>query len=204
MVSDEASTDHVVYSNVQHNYEEIMSELETLFSDQEDLQMQLQILKTEEEEAQKNVLVCHNELSGIRRHLEMQRLPGLPDSFLDLYFETDDRLNKLETEMNKNRIDIRKIQKMLLLSKEDVSQVKEEAKKMLTEVALIEHMVQHLNRYRKDEPSISSVIDESKELFDKKYDYTESLNLLSKKLDEIEPGASETIRESYASETEQG
>ena len=36
-------------------------------------------------------------------------------------------LIKIENEMNKNKIDIHQIEDMLLLAKEDVSQVKEEA-----------------------------------------------------------------------------
>lgn len=202
-VSEELTADATIYSNVQQNYREIMSDLESLYSDQDTFQKELNSLKTREEVAEQDILACNNQLNLIRRHLEMQSLPGLPDNFVELYFQTTERMSKIENEMNKNKIDIHQIEDMLLLAKEDVSQVKEEAEEILTQVALIEQSIQHLNRYRKEYPSISDVINESKAMFHDRYDYETSLRLVSEKLDEIEPGTSTRIQKQHQKEKEE-
>lgn len=200
ILSETASSDKAIYSEIQKKYEELMDNLESVFTEQETLQTHIHSFQAEELQAKEKMVVCQNRLYGIRRFMETQRLPGLPEEFLDLYFHTQTRLSELEEAMGKNRIDRSLVNKMVELTQEDIEQVEEAAKRILKNAALTEYLFQYLNRYKKEHPSIGESYEESRRSFEKEYDYEQAFRILADKLEEIEPGAVENIEQKYAEE----
>ena len=84
-----------------------------------------------------------------------------------------------------------------------MDQVIDESEKIIDRTRLTEYLVQYLNRFRKEHPEVSEVIDESLDVYTKEYDFEEALLILSEKAEEIEPGAFSKIQERYDTEKEQ-
>lgn len=197
------SRNDVVFSKVQMAYEDMMNDMNELNDTQEEMQLSLTLLSEDEKKAKDQLDELQNEIYGIRRFMEMQRLPGLPEYYLDLYFETGNRLKETEMELSRNRLDLKKTNELLKLATEDVDQVIDESEKIIDRTRLTEYLVQYLNRFRKEHPEVSEVIDESLDVYTKEYDFEEALLILSEKAEEIEPGAFSKIQERYDTEKEQ-
>lgn len=190
----------IVFTHLKIETEKIMEQMDDINTQQENRMDYILSLRKEETEYREEIEHEQHRLYSIRRFMEMQRLPGLPDDYLDLYFRTGERLEETKTELQKSRIDITRVKELLKLSKEDVDQTQTESEKIIDQAILTEYLVQYLNRYRKSNEDVRNTIEKSMHLFTKEYDYKHSLDILADKLDELEPGVYQQILEKYETE----
>ncbi|MDR2833329.1 MAG: septation ring formation regulator EzrA [Streptococcaceae bacterium] len=154
-------------------------------------------LRAGEKVAQKRVDEFEFKLRNIKRYVEKQRLPGLPSDYLEFFFVASDRVEQLATELNKIRINMDEINKLVKYCQEDVEILQTKTNEMIDYVALAEQMMQYANRYRHNNPVIAAAIEKSLSYFTKEYRYKAALDEIGTALDQVEPGAFQRIESFY-------
>ena len=189
-----------VYTVVAESYAEDGGKLTQIEEKQEKLINQLTDLRKEETEVKEKIDDFEFNMRGIKRYIEKQHLPGLPEEYLDLFFVTTERIEKLAKELNKLKIDMTEIKKMCELCEDDVELLIDKTEEIVDSALLTEYMMQYANRYRNDHPQISEAILESNNLFNKEFQYKESLEVISTALEIVEPGSFKKVETQYYEE----
>lgn len=136
-------------------------------------------------------------LRNLKRFVEKQRLPGLPGNYLDYFFTVTDRVEELNKSLNKIRIDMDQINKLITICDEDMIELTDQTHSFVDAAALTEQMLQYANRYRHSHPDIKAAIDRSLDLFKHEYRYQEALDVIGTALEQVEPGAFKRIEDFY-------
>lgn len=155
----------------------------------------------EDERTLKNdLLEMEQEMYTMKRHLENERLPGLPNNYLELFFSTSDRLEHLSTELARPKIQLVDIRRIHEMCQEDLAQLKEMTEEVIRQVELTERVSQRLYRFKDSHKGILETIRYSESLFSEEYDYDTALRLVREKLENVEPGAYDEIVQAYENE----
>lgn len=189
-----------VYTVVADSYAENGEKLTQIEEKQEALINQLTDLRKEETEVKEKIDDFEFNMRGIKRYIEKQHLPGLPEEYLDLFFVTTERIEKLAKELNKLKIDMTEIKKMCEMCEDDVEMLIDKTEEIVDSALLTEYMMQYANRYRNEHPQIGEAILESNDLFNKKFQYKESLEVISTALEAVEPGSFKKVETQYFEE----
>lgn len=151
-----------------------------------------------EEVSYKNDLKSmEQEMYGMKRRLENERLPGLPDDYLELFFSTTNRIEQLSNELARPKIQLIDIQKIHGNCDEDIKQLREMTDEMVNQVELLERASQRLYRYKDSHKGILETIRYSESLFTDDYDYETSLRLVREKLENVAPGEYAKLEAEY-------
>jgi len=189
-----------VYTVVAESHAEDSERLAQIEEKQEKLIKQLADLREEETEVKEKIDDFEFNMRGIKRYIEKQHLPGLPEEYLDLFFVTTERIEKLAKELNKLKIDMTEIKKMCEMCEDDVELLIDKTEEIVDSAILTEYMMQYANRYRNDHPQIGEAILESNELFNKEFQYKEALEIISTALEVVEPGSFKKVENQYYEE----
>lgn len=136
-------------------------------------------------------------LRNIKRHVEKQRLPGLPADYLEFFFVATDRIEELSKALNRIRINMEEIKKLSDLCNEDLELLDKKTNDLVNSAALTEQMMQYANRYRHTHEAIRVAMENSLELFSKEYRYQDALDEIGTALERVEPGAFRRIEDFY-------
>lgn len=191
-----------IYSNVQTLYQDIYRVLEDIEQQQVEMDHSLQRLRKGEKEAQKKVDEFEFRLRNLKRYVEKQRLPGIPKDYLEFFFVATDRVESLAKELNKIRIDMSEINKLVAYCQNDINVLDEKTQTLVDSAALTEQLLQYANRYRYTSQEISEAMDRSLELFNDEYRYEEALQEIGTALEKVEPGAYHRIEAFYRNHRE--
>ncbi|MGY3766339.1 septation ring formation regulator EzrA [Vagococcus vulneris] len=186
-----------VFSQVANFYEDSLAQLKDIEAEQMKIDHSIKDFAPRERQAIKKIDDYELELRNLKRYIEKQRLPGIPNSYLEFFFVTSDRIEELSKELNKIRIDMNHIDRLLKSCEDDVKSLTERTEDLIDNASLTEQMIQYANRFRFSNPEIKNAIDKSMSLFAREYNYQESLNVISEAIDRIEPGVTERIRKYY-------
>lgn len=187
----------VAYSVVADFFEETGDKLNEMEEAQQKINADLLHLRKDEMDARKKLDDYEFEMRTMKRHVEKQHLPGLPGSYLDLFFATTKRIEELAKELNKLKIDMKEISRLCFMCQDDVALVREKTDEVIDSALLTEQMMQYANRYRHSNESIAQAIDETLRLFNKDYQYKEALEVISTALEQVEAGAYKKVETNY-------
>lgn len=184
------------------------TELETIFDDlyqlnqvYEKLSNQLEGYRTKELVFKNDLVEMEQSLYEMKRALENERLPGLPKSYLELFFSTSDRVEKLSSELARTKLNLIDIERLRKMCEEDVVQLSEFTEEIIKQVDLLEIVSQRLYRYKDSHKGILETIRYSETIFANDYDFEAALRLVSEKLEKVEPGLyKELVKENDAEE----
>ena len=137
------------------------------------------------------------QLLNLKRFVEKQRLPGLPNDYLEFFFMVTDHVEGLNRALNKIRINMEDINRYVDTCQEDLEKLDKETHELVDAAALTEQMMQYANRYRHSHPDIKASIDRSLDLFTNTYQYQEALDEIGTALERVEPGAFARIENFY-------
>lgn len=187
----------VAYSEVQTFFKDSYKVLDDIENQQLEIDNSLKELRKGEKLAQEKVEKYDFRLRNIKRYVEKQRLPGLPEEYLEFFFVATDRIEELSKALNKIRINMKEIQKISDLCNEDLDLLDKKTEDLINSAALTEQMMQYANRYKRTHESISISMDRSLELFSKDYRYQDALDEIGTALERVEPGAFRRIENFY-------
>jgi len=171
-----------------------LSEIE---DQQAKLNDELQSLVDSEKDARARMQQYDGELHNIKRHVESLNLPGIPEGYMDYFFVVSDEIEKVGSDMNQVRVNIDKINRELDMVSTDIQTLTKKTTDLTDDAAISELAIQYANRYRHTDQDIEDAILRAQKLFDTDHRYNESLTVITKALEEVEPGAVDNITDNY-------
>ena len=194
----EAMEGHKIpYSEVQGFYKDAYKILDDIQNQQVEIDEELRELRRGEKVAQEKVESFEFQLRNLKRFVEKQRLPGLPNDYLEFFFMVTDHVEGLNRALNKIRINMEDINRYVDTCQDDLDKLDKETHDLVDAAALTEQMMQYANRYRHSHPDIKASIDRSLDLFTNTYQYQEALDEIGTALERVEPGAFTRIENFY-------
>ncbi|MGG5357962.1 MULTISPECIES: septation ring formation regulator EzrA [unclassified Enterococcus] len=187
----------IPYSEAQVFYKNAFKILDDIERQQVEIDDSLHELRKGEKEAQDKIDTFEFKLRNLKRFVEKQRLPGLPNDYLEFFFVVTDRVEELSAALNKIRIDMEEINRLVGLCEEDIEILDKKTHDLVDAAALTEQMMQYANRYRHTHEEIKESIEKSYHLFNKEYRYQEALDEIGTALERVEPGAFKRIEDFY-------
>lgn len=196
-IEDKLKNKNAVFSQVAAFYRESLDQLKDIEEEQIETGQSIKDFAPRERNAIKKIDDYELELRTLKRHIEKQRLPGIPSSYLEFFFVAGERIEELSRELNKIRIDMNHIDRLVGLCEEDIATLNEKTNNLIDSAALTEQMIQYANRFRFSHPEIKNAIDRSLSLFSREHLYQDALDTISEAIERIEPGVTERIRKYY-------
>lgn len=196
-IEDKLKNKKAVFSQVAAFYRESLDQLKDIEEEQIETGQSIKDFAPRERDAIKKIDDYELELRTLKRHIEKQRLPGIPSSYLEFFFVAGERIEELSRELNKIRIDMNHIDRLVGLCEEDIATLNEKTNNLIDSAALTEQMIQYANRFRFSHPEIKNAIDRSLSLFSREHLYQDALDTISEAIERIEPGVTERIRKYY-------
>ncbi len=185
------------YSVVQEELEAIQERLKEIEDEQISLGEALAEIEKDDANARQKVNIYANKLHTIKRYMEKRNLPGIPDSFLEIFFSTSNNIEELVKELEATRVNIESVNRWLEILGNDMEQLEEETYRIVQDATLTEQLLQYSNRYRSFDDNVQAAFNKSLYVFEHDYDYAQSLEIISKALDLVEPGVTERFVTSY-------
>ena len=190
----------VPYSIVKEHYEIVLNTLKEIDENQLSLVNTLTDLSQQEKSIRDGLDVFELDLRNMKRTIEKYHLPGLSKEYLELFFATSSRIEQLSQLMNRVKLDMTEITGLNQTIEDDVEKLDIMTEEIVDHAQLTEYMIQHANRYRLDHPEIDTAIQQALEQFNHFYRYEESLAIIEKALNQVEPGSAQRVRDNYQAE----
>lgn len=200
ILSGKITENELPYSVAHAKLTYLFTELRQLNEDMLQTENNLENYRKEELHFKNELLAMEQAMYDMKRALENERLPGLPDSYLELFFSTTKRIESLAEELAQTKVLISEVRKIHQITEEDVIQLSQLTEELIFQVNLIERASQRLYRFRDSHKGIPETIRYSESLFNDDYEYDTALRLLREKLENIAPGTYDKIVEDYEDE----
>ena len=191
-----------IYSEVETDLRKSQKRLNELDEKQKNLVKSLGQLSVREKEAKSNLDLYELDMRNMKRRLEKQHLPGLNQSYYDLFYKVTDQIEDLSKQLNHVRIDMNEIDAMEENLENHLSQLDELTEEILDNATLTEYMIQHSNRFRYDYPEMDQAIQETEYLFYEQYRYRDALSVIEKALYRVDQEGPTQVRRMYRHEKE--
>ena len=185
------------YSILQEELEAIEERLKEIEDDQIALSETLSKIEKDDTNARQKVNIYANRLHAIKRYMDKRNLPGIPQSFLTIFFTASDNTEALLAELEGRRVNIENVNRLLDILTNDMTELEEETYKLVQYATLTEQLLQYSNRYRSFDDHVQAAFDEALYIFEKEYDYPASFKVISEALETVEPGVTERFVSSY-------
>ena len=190
----------IAYSLAHSRAHYLFKKLEKLNNEKTTVEIRLTNYRKEELTYKEEMVAMEEAMYEMKRAIENERLPGLPDDYLELFFSATDRIEKLAEELAQSKVALVSVRQVHQIAEEDVIQLSQLTEEIIEQVNLIELTSQRLYRFKDEHKGILETIRYSESLFNDDYDYHTSLRLLKEKLENVAPGVFEEIRTNYESE----
>ena len=185
------------YSILQEELEAIEERLKEIEDDQIALSETLSKIEKDDTNARQKVNIYANRLHAIKRYMDKRNLPGIPQSFLTIFFTASDNTEALLAELEGRRVNIENANRLLDILTNDMTELEEETYKLVQYATLTEQLLQYSNRYRSFDDHVQAAFDEALYIFEKEYDYPVSFKVISEALETVEPGVTERFVTSF-------
>lgn len=185
------------YSILQEELEAIEERLKEIEDDQIALSETLSKIEKDDTNARQKVNIYANRLHAIKRYMDKRNLPGIPQSFLTIFFTASDNTEALLAELEGRRVNIENVNRLLDILTNDMTELEKETYKLVQYATLTEQLLQYSNRYRSFDDHVQAAFDEALYIFEKEYDYPASFKVISEALETVEPGVTERFVSSY-------
>jgi len=184
-------------SSVLEQQQEALVQLEQIEKQQTEINDDVDSLQSDEHRAKETLRQFAIDIHAIKRHVESLNLPGLPKTYLEYFFVVSDEIKKLDSDINKIKINMEDITKQLLIVQSDLETLEEKTNDVKDSAQLAERLLQYANRLREDNVEVEVAVQKAQKLFDESYDYSASLETIAPVLDKVEPGSYKRLEDNY-------
>ena len=185
------------YSVLEEQLEALQSQLKEIEDEQISVSQRLAQVEKDDINARQKANVYVNRLHTIKRYMEKRNLPGIPQSFLKLFFNASHNTEELMSELEQELVDVESVNRILEITTNDMEALEEETYNIVQYATLTEQLLQYSNRYRSFDERIQEAFNESLEIFEKEFDYHASFDKISQALEVAEPGVTNRFVSSY-------
>ncbi|KRK89191.1 septation ring formation regulator EzrA [Lentilactobacillus sunkii] len=188
-----------VFSTINSDQKQMMKDLGQIESEQKDL-FQSTVKIPQQEQAARNALSKFDlEMRNKKRRIDNHNLPGLSDDYQETFTGVIREINHLDDAMNQPKIDVDDISKQLIIIQSDMDTLEEKTDQLIDDATLAEQTIQYANRFIGSDSEIAAASKTAQMYFDQKYDYEQSLNIISKALEKQSSGMFDKIKDDYFS-----
>ena len=191
------------FSELEKIFEKSLNTLSAVENGQVEVFENLRAIEKNEAKARDELDVYIDKLHVIKRYMEKRNLPGIPESFLSVFFSTSAQIEALMDELSRGRINIDAVMRLTETSKNAIEHLEKTAYLVVQNATLTEQLLQYSNRYRSFEPAVQSSFEHALKLFEVDHDYDASLEEISYALETVEPGVTDRFVSSYEKTREQ-
>lgn len=186
-----------VFSTIQTDQKQMMKDLSQIESEQKAL-FQAAIKLPKQENAARSALAGFDlEMRNKKRRIDNHNLPGLSDTYQDAFAAVIREINHLDNAMNQPQIDMDDISKQLIIIQSDMDTLEEKTSQLIDDAVLAEQTIQYANRFISTNSEIAAASKTAQMYFDQKYDYEQSLSIISKALEKQSSGVFAKIKDDY-------
>ena len=185
------------YSILEEQLEMLQSKLKDIEDEQIFVSEQLSQIEKDDLNARQKANVYVNRLHTIKRYMEKRNLPGIPQSFLKLFFTASHNTEDLMAELEQPQVNIESVKRILEVATNDMEALETETYDIVQYATLTEQLLQYSNRYRSFDERIQEAFNEALEIFEKEFDYQASFEKISQALEVAEPGVTNRFVTSY-------
>ena len=185
------------YSVLEEQLEALQSQLKEIEDEQISVSQRLEQVEKDDINARQKANVYVNRLHTIKRYMEKRNLPGIPQSFLKIFFTASHNTEELMSELEQELVDVESVNRILEITTNDMEALEEETYNIVQYATLTEQLLQYSNRYRSFDERIQEAFNESLEIFEKEFDYHASFDKISQALEVAEPGVTNRFVSSY-------
>ncbi|MGK8362175.1 septation ring formation regulator EzrA [Streptococcus oralis] len=185
------------YSALEEQLEMLQSNLKDIEDEQISVSERLAQIEKDDLNARQKANVYVNRLHTIKRYMEKRNLPGIPQSFLKLFFTASHNTEDLMAELEQPQVNIESVKRILEVATNDMEALETETYDIVQYATLTEQLLQYSNRYRSFDERIQEAFNEALEIFEKEFDYRASFEKISQALEVAEPGVTNRFVTSY-------
>ncbi|MHB9782171.1 septation ring formation regulator EzrA [Streptococcus sp. 10F2] len=196
-VDESQHADEIPFSQVLEELEDSRARLEKIEDVQMELGDSLAQIEKDDSAARQKVSIAVNKLHTIKRYMEKRKLPGIPQSFLSLFFTASHNAEDLLNELDQERVDVESVNRLLEILNQDMAELEAETYTIVGNATLTEQLLQYSNRYRSFDETVQAAFQESLHIFEEEFDYQASFQRISDALETVEPGVTERFVKSY-------
>lgn len=188
-----------VYSEIQSSWLAMLDRLRQIDDEQKEMSSDVDGLYDSENVANDSIEQFKQEVSLVYRRMQRRKLPGNPDSFVQMYTLVVNEIGHVSEELSHVRINMEKISNELIQISDDVERLKREADDIINSADLVELTMQYSNKYS-DQDAIKKAQEKAMQYYKRDYNYKEALDTIATALEKAEPGAYQRLENSYYSE----
>lgn len=185
------------FSVLEEQLEMLQSNLKDIEDEQISVSERLAQIEKDDLNARQKANVYVNRLHTIKRYMEKRNLPGIPQSFLKLFFTASHNTEDLMAELEQPQVNIESVKRILEVATDDMEALETETYDIVQYATLTEQLLQYSNRYRSFDERIQEAFNEALEIFEKEFDYQASFEKISQALEVAEPGVTNRFVTSY-------
>ncbi len=185
------------YSLLEERLENLQATLKEIEDEQVELSQRLARIEKDDINARQKANVYVNRLHTIKRYMEKRNLPGIPQTFLKLFFTASNNTEDLMVELEQKMINIESVTRVLEIATNDMEALETETYNIVQYATLTEQLLQYSNRYRSFDERIQEAFNEALDIFEKEFDYHASFDKISQALEVAEPGVTNRFVTSY-------
>ena len=185
------------YSILEENLESLQENLKEIEDEQISVSERLARIEKDDINARQKANVYVNRLHTIKRYMEKRNLPGIPQTFLKLFFTASNNTEDLMAELEQNLVNIESVNRILEIATKDMEELETETYNIVQYATLTEQLLQYSNRYRSFDERIQEAFNEALDIFEKEFDYHASFDKISQALEVAEPGVTNRFVTSY-------
>ena len=185
------------FSVLEEQLEMLQSNLKDIEDEQISVSERLAQIEKDDLNARQKANVYVNRLHTIKRYMEKRNLPGIPQSFLKLFFTASHNTEDLMAELEQPQVNIESVKRILEVATNDMEALETETYDIVQYATLTEQLLQYSNRYRSFDERIQEAFNEALEIFERDFDYQTSFEKISQALEVAEPGVTNRFVASY-------
>jgi septation ring formation regulator len=188
-----------VYSSIKASWLSMLERLREISAQQQAMSEDVDGLFDSENVANDSINRFKQEVSLVYRRLERKKLPGNPDSFIQMYTLVINEISHTAKELRQVRINMEKISNELIQISDDVERLKREADDIINSADLVELTMQYANKYS-NKAVVKSAQQKTMKLYSQEYNYKEALDTIATAIEKVEPGSYQRLENLYYSE----
>lgn len=194
---DDQSTSQEPFSVRLDEFEKIDHRMKEMEDEQIILSESLATIEKDDANARQKVNIYINKLHTIKRYMEKRNLPGIPSSFLSLFFTASNNAESLLAELEEKKVNIESVNRMLEIVTRDMQDLEDETYQIVKNATLTEQLLQYSNRYRSFDENVQHAFDTALDIFENEFDYQASFEVISNAVEVVEPGVTSRFVTSY-------
>ena len=188
-----------VFSNLISEQVAIQKDLERIEREQVARWQTYQELPGQLEQSKKRVTLLSDKLRLIQRSFERQGLPGLPETYLSIFYSVSDELERVKQQLNMARVNVDDALRQLSIVTADLDTLQERTDELIEAATVTERLVRKALLYR-DNPAVAQATQQARYYYETGYDYEQAMKTLGVMLDQLEPGLTERVVQQYRQE----